>query len=124
MGKAMTEAEWNRCDEPGPMLKFLGSQRASERKLRLSSCACCRTVWDSIQDERFRDAVTAAEQFADGLISATDLNELRKTLGATLDQSSKAGVSGPVYCVLECAWSTTKFPVISAAIHPTWVLTD
>jgi hypothetical protein len=39
----MTEAEWLECAEPGPLLDFLGA-RASERKLKLLACACCRRV--------------------------------------------------------------------------------
>ncbi len=67
----MTEAEWLACNDPKAMLKFLGD-RASERKLRLFACACCRHVWHLLIDERSRIAVEAAEQLSDGRSSDRD----------------------------------------------------
>jgi hypothetical protein len=64
----MTEAEWGSCENPMRMLAFLTDQRrASERKMRLFSCACCRRVPDALADERARRAVDVAERYADGL---------------------------------------------------------
>jgi hypothetical protein len=77
----MTEAEWLRCQEPGPMLAPL---RVSDgwRKLRLFKVACCRRVWPLLVDPRSRAAVEAAERFADGAIGAAELRvaaELART---------------------------------------------
>jgi hypothetical protein len=63
----MTEAEWLGCDEPWVMLEFLRG-KASDRKLRLFACACCREVWESLCVERCRRAVEIAEQYADGQV--------------------------------------------------------
>ena len=57
--------EWLECTDPVPMLQCLRG-RASERKLLLFACACCRRVWDLLSDRRSRQAVELAERFADG----------------------------------------------------------
>ena len=77
----MTEADWNTCCEPETILAFLrDSGTASERKLRLFACACCRRVWALLSDERGREAVRVAEQFADGL--ATERQRRASEAGA------------------------------------------
>ena len=63
----MTEAEWLACNSTQRMLAFLGN-RASDRKLRLFACACCRRSWDRLNDERLRLSIETAERFADGLV--------------------------------------------------------
>ena len=68
----MTEAEWLACTDPLPMLEFLRGQ-ASARKLRLFAAACCRRVWHLVPDPRWRDAVEAAERYADGLTDGANL---------------------------------------------------
>ena len=67
----MTEAEWNACSDPTPMLAFLRG-KASDRKLRLFACACCRTVWPAVS-EVFREAIRAAEEHADGRATDAEL---------------------------------------------------
>src|SRR5262249_39320543 len=70
----MTEAEWLASADPEPMLKFLVG-KASNRKLRLFACACCRRVWDVLPDSRSRSAVEINERFADGLVKELYLSE-------------------------------------------------
>jgi hypothetical protein len=57
------------------MLKFL-RKRASDRKVRLFACACCRRIWKHLALP-MRRAVDAAEGFADGVIGAPELQHRR-----------------------------------------------
>jgi hypothetical protein len=68
----MTEAEWLECTHPTPMLEFLRG-KASDRKLRLFACACCRRICQYLKDKDSRRLVEVAESFADGAASAIQL---------------------------------------------------
>jgi hypothetical protein len=68
----MTERDWLAATDPAPMLAFLGRQ-ASERKLRLFTCACCRRIDYLLREEGSRQAVAAAERYADGLADRAEL---------------------------------------------------
>src|SRR5262249_52967385 len=70
-GKMMTEEEWFACPDPQRMLPFL-RVTASERKMRLFACACCRRIWDLYEADCSRSAIDAAERFADGVISGEE----------------------------------------------------
>jgi hypothetical protein len=61
----MTETGWLACDDPTPMLEFLGG-KASERKLRLFACACLRRVWHLLSAAKGRRIVVRLEDFVDG----------------------------------------------------------
>lgn len=69
----MTDTEWQACAEPRPMLEFIwsmkGRRRVTRRKLRLFGCACARRAWHLLEGP-YRDAVTVAEQVADGEVDA------------------------------------------------------
>jgi hypothetical protein len=70
---AMTEAEWLACTEPIQLLQFV-HRRASNRKLRLLACACCRWLWPLLRDKRSRKVVKISEQFADGNATEGELD--------------------------------------------------
>src|SRR5438128_956926 len=59
-GRPMTEPEWLAGDDPTAMLEFLRG-KASDRKLRLSACACVRRDWYLLEDDRSRESVDEAE---------------------------------------------------------------
>jgi hypothetical protein len=61
---AMTKDEWRRHHNLNSLLEAVGD-RASARKLRLFGCACCRLIWDHLNDDD-RRVVETVERFADG----------------------------------------------------------
>ena len=77
----MTESEWNTCTELEPMLAFV-TGRASERKLRLFSCVCCRRVCHLMTDARHRRVVDAAERFADDPLYETEFADAMREVTA------------------------------------------
>jgi hypothetical protein len=102
----MTEAEWNACTDPGPMLQFLRG-RVSRRKLRLFAVACCRRIWHLLADERSRHAVTTSEGHADGLVRRKELAESRSKALATVADSARTPAA--------FAATSAARPVVAAA---------
>jgi hypothetical protein len=75
----MTEHEWLACTNPQKMLTFL-RDTASDRRLGLFACACCRCIWHLLKEERSRQAVEVAERFAEGTASEQELAEAEKVV--------------------------------------------
>jgi hypothetical protein len=65
----MKYEEWEACNDPEQMLAWLGD-RLSVRKALLFACGCCRELHWRFGDTRSWAAIEAAEQFADGVITA------------------------------------------------------
>jgi hypothetical protein len=61
----VTEAEWLVATDPRVVLENW-SWPASERKMRLFCCACCRRIWPLITAPESRKAVEVSESLADG----------------------------------------------------------
>src|SRR5262245_39326383 len=68
----MDEATWLASTDPSVMLEFLKG-KASDRKLRLFACSCCRRAWEMLTKECYRSGVEIAEAYADGLASKAEL---------------------------------------------------
>jgi hypothetical protein len=80
----MAEFEWDRGTDVIPMLAAVRG-RVSARKLQLFGCACCRClVWDLLTDDRSRQAVVVAEQFADGLATREELEAASVAAGKAI----------------------------------------
>jgi hypothetical protein len=75
----MTEAEWFACSDPSRMLPALGT-RGTDRKLRLLLVACARRVLPPAPDLDMLNALDAAERYADGVASKTELARARRAL--------------------------------------------
>jgi len=91
----MTEQKWLACTDPQPMLDFLRG-KASDRKLRLFACACCRRIWHLLSDERSRTAVEVLEAFCEGAVTEKQLEEARSKAHQASYQPPEA-IAEPVF---------------------------
>src|SRR5262245_6333353 len=111
----MTQAGW--LDEGLSCGELIGRvlrgnaarSKVGRRKLRLFACACCRQVWDLLDDRRMRRAVEVAEQFAEGLASKEELeaayqatNRLRR--GSFVLEDPEVGLNTAVSMAAWCAY--------------------
>jgi hypothetical protein len=74
-GWAVTEEEFETCEDPLAMLDYLrdmGSEK--ERRFRLFSSACVRGLWPSLADARCRVLVEVIERFGEGGSDGRELN--------------------------------------------------
>ena len=70
----MNEQDWLECTDPTPMLQLL-RDTASDRRLRLFACACCRSIWRLFKEKGVvKKTLEFAEKYADGLATKNELN--------------------------------------------------
>ena len=117
--KIVTEAEWLACTDPQPMLEYLRG-KASDRKLRLFACACCRRLWHLMNDKRSRDAADVAEEYADGLLMDVDFSCHFDAWRAALYKSRQSRGRRSVYAAIltSChfdAWHSALYTSRSTA---------
>ncbi len=87
----MTEAEWLTCRRPELMLNYL-RDNATDRKLRLLACACCRLVWGVLTAEYARRAVEVSERFAEGDATAEELDAAAESVADLWDAMDPDGM--------------------------------
>jgi hypothetical protein len=88
----MTESEWVTCTDPARILDFLKG-KVSERKMRLFACACCRRVWQLL-DERKRTAVEMVERAANEEDMLGNLATAAMNTQLVAHRASQAGIIG------------------------------
>jgi hypothetical protein len=70
----MNEHEWLDCSDPVRMIGFVADE-SDDRLLRLFACACCRQMWGSLTDDRYRKAIQIAEFYSDGKANEEEFNQ-------------------------------------------------
>jgi hypothetical protein len=83
----MTEARWRRGNDPTRLLDLLRG-RASERKLRLFGCACCRLVQEVFPDAECHVALEVAERYADRRANDEELQKAHHPVNRARDLST------------------------------------
>jgi hypothetical protein len=84
----MTEADWQTCANPYPLLHFL-RDKGSNRKWRLFAVACCRRIERLMTDERSRRAVEVAAEYADDVSKQEELEAARSAAQGAEDEAKR-----------------------------------
>lgn len=105
---SMTEHEWLNSADLESKLAHAPSF-ASNRKLLLFSCACCRRVWDKLDSLLCHPLVEAAERFADDLRHSSELTEIGQELWEFV-QSEKAADRVKCWSAFGAAFSLRYAP--------------
>jgi hypothetical protein len=131
----MTEAEWLGATDPTPMLEFLRN-KASDRKLRLLTCAFFRQLYAPFDPRN--TIIAVGEKYADGTADSEELQAAR-SLARRLDPPHTFGVgvsevvSGTVYPCLRSGRARTHCqrirdifgnPFRPVAVDPSWLTSD
>jgi hypothetical protein len=85
----VTEADWQSCGDPKPLLQFLRG-KGSSRKWRLFAVACCRRIDHLITDERSRWAVEVAARYAEEAATEEELAAARSAAQQAQDEAKQA----------------------------------
>jgi hypothetical protein len=95
----MTEAEWLACANPMPMLDFLRG-KASDRKLWLFACACCRQVWPLFSHAPSRSAIEVAERVESGAAGRGELMSAFLTVDGLFDPDGEPNLQSQLACAV------------------------
>jgi hypothetical protein len=119
----MTEAEWLACTDPTPMLEYLRG-KASDRKLRLFACACCRRMWHLLADRRSRAAVGVGERLADGAASEAEARAARGAAYDAYDRGPDAIGDYAAYAAVSVCHTQAQLAAAFASVYTAWAAGD
>jgi hypothetical protein len=103
----MNEEAWLTTTDPQKMLAFLRG-KASDRKLRLFLCACCRLrLWSELLQEA-RSAVEVCEDYADGQATKKQLKQARLAARKTSGHADKNPGLGYWSVAVYVAWTAAR----------------
>src|SRR5207244_2085822 len=92
---------------------------ATDRKLRLFGCGCCRGIWDLLPDAPCRDAVVLAEKHADGLAVDAPFALAGRAVRAAVKEerpsSGRRAVSAVEAVTIPAAWAGAGHAAAAAA---------
>ncbi|HUR54872.1 MAG TPA: hypothetical protein VMZ71_12120, partial [Gemmataceae bacterium] len=111
-GETMTEAEWLAATDTMEMLELFRDGGVS-RKLRLYTCACCRACDWLMSVPAARRAVAAAERWAEGNGTGTEVSAHMSELDETIP-ADQAGSRGAIRLGL-CSVDTFNASVYTTA---------
>jgi hypothetical protein len=108
----MNEKEWLKCKDPSLMIAYI-RRKASDRKLRLFCCACCRQVWQHNKAPKLDELLEVAEAHADGAVTERK-RERAHRLSAELERSG----DNLQDCLAWAVWDVLKKQVVVLRTAP------
>ncbi len=104
--KKWTEKRWLTETDPQAMIEFLGDA-ASDRKLRLFACACCRRAWKFAKNKRLKELLPLLEKIADGQVKDRE----RARAHNLSDETAHARLDDMQQCLGWEFWGATAKPL-------------
>lgn len=101
---AMTEKEWLGGKRPRDMLELV-RDKSSDRKLRLFVCGFLRTFLHRYNDELSQSALEKSERFADGLVTAEELEALKREVKAAAKMGNEAAYLAVISAGANATWA-------------------
>jgi hypothetical protein len=112
----LTETGWLASTDPTVMLDFLLG-KASERKLRLFACACCRRLRRKSVGQTSSWLLEMNEQVADGIARKEDLEAMRKGWLRRLDAAGHPPWRRALVYATQPQYNVTPHPAAGTARH-------
>jgi hypothetical protein len=129
VGAIATSSAWAAAGDLRAMLRAVGGC-IPQRKLRLLACAFCRLVWQDTRDRRGLRAIEAAERYADGLATYSELDAAARAARGLPKVVAGAGVANALAVAAEHADSEDLChlvrevlgdPFVEVPIDPAWL---